>query len=97
MHRRKLITEKGTDPEVFKIIELASQLETVGTPEPSAEQLKDMLAKLTTNQIDFPRITTGAQILIEMLNSGDVTPSKILEDARELIEYLKEDLGVSTK
>jgi hypothetical protein len=94
MKRRKLITRTGTDPEVFKIIEFTSHLETVGTPEPNKEQLKDMLAKLTTNSLDFPRLSTSAQILIELLNTGDVEPSKVLEKARSLIDKLKEDLGV---
>ena len=95
MQRRKLITKTGTDPDVFKIIEYTSHLETVGTPEPNKEQLKDMLAKLTTNEIDFPRLSTSAQILIEILNTGQIEPKKVLEKARKLIEPLKEDLGVA--
>lgn len=96
MPRRKLIIKEGTDPEVFKMVEYASQLETVGTPEPNKEQLKDMLAKLVANPIDFPRTSTSSQILIELLNDG-IELKKVLQKARELIDSVKEDLKVPAK
>lgn len=96
MDRRKLITKQGTDPEVFRMVQVASWFQTLGTPAPTAEQVKDLLSTLTSNQIDFPRTSTAAQLVIELLNDG-MSVEKALVKARELVGYVKEDLGVAKK
>lgn len=93
MNRRRLITKEGTDPEVFKMIQVASWFQTIGTPEPNAEQMKDLLSSITGNELDFPRTSTSAQLLIELLKDG-MDPKKVLQKARELIQFVKEDLKV---
>ena len=94
MEKRKLITKQGTDPEIFRMVELVSQLESLGTPVPTKKELKDRLALLMSNSIDFPRTSTGAEFLIELLNEPSIDVEEVLEKARELIDKLKEDLGV---
>ena len=96
MNHRKLITKEGTDPEVFRMVQVGSWFQTIGTPAPMPQQMLDLLAPLASNQIDFPRTSTSAQVLIELLKDG-MDPAKVLAKARELIQYVKEDLELPTK
>lgn len=86
--------KQQVDPAIFRLIQLTSHLQKVGTPQPNLQELKNYLKELSENPVDFPRLSTSASILRDLLKPDSSNIGEVLDKSRNLVDKLKEDLNL---